>query len=343
MTIELERAVFHLVNPPGKTLAKATVELPVANLHLTIQNFFIKCTEDLIKAEDSGNSLSARFVATSNEAKTAIQAVQQDDPLFFAAAGDLADLLFNNSPINASAAVLAVLRCRDTDAKRVFAVLFKVYFQKEAFVHLVKDDQPDLTVQEIANVLVQRIQKGAIYPHPQKDDFDLKVCDFQESGVRGVSRYFLEQFLKCKFKISDEHQIQRLPTELEEFAQNQQLVLQTQQLPRFLQKLASFSGSINAAQIEQTAAELKLFSGGFPADALRKHLERESAYLVPAAVFAQHANKPRRMIYRVIAGKHKGLEISGPTDSFDGLTGLTGDTLEFTLQVNRADVRTKYE
>lgn len=344
MTITLERAVFHLVNPPGKTLAKATVELPVASLHTTIQNFFIKCTEDLIKAEDSGNNLSARFNPMPNAAQTAIQAVWKGEAFFFDAASDLAQLLFDKSPNNASAAVLAVLRCRQIEDNCIFAVLFKVYYRKEAFVHLEKDDQPNLVVQEISNVLVERIQKGAIFPHPQKQDFDLKVCDFQESGVRGVSRYFLEQFLNCKFKISDEHQIQRLPMELEEFAQDHGLTLQTQRLPELMKKLAGTTGSINAAQIEHTIHELQLFSGSFPADALRKHLERESAYLVPAASFAQHANRPRRLIYRVTAGKYQGLEISGPADSFAGLPTLTGgDTLEFHLQVNQADVRTKYE
>ncbi len=182
MSIQLERFVYHYVDKANNLIQCSDHEENINSLDATIVEFLETLTDKLWNAEDSGNTVSGHFIDGVNpsRARPFIQEILENPNTILANSTNLANLLYQVSPGNASRGVLAVLSCVDLDSDTRYVAIYKIKCEDERVIKILSGDHlPELSVEEMRNILLKELQKGALIPHPDRQQYGLKVTDMQ--------------------------------------------------------------------------------------------------------------------------------------------------------------------
>lgn len=345
LPLELERIAFHYVDPKQAGPVCSEQELDAAGLAPAIRDFLLGLAGAIWHAPDAGSTRSARFLPTPppseapgaasheagqlTDAHQCLQAMLDDPAEFFPASRQLAVLLHARSHPNASPGVLAVLRLTRPSDGRAFIALAKVRHHDEELVRFVSGDLPRLGVEQVQDVLLKDIQKGALIPHPDKTEYDLKVIDAQSRD--DPAAYFTEKFLGCSAKRSDDLQVKKLAPALEKFAQEKELPIKVEKLPQVLQELQQQPENVTPAALAQAAESQELFGEDFASEELVEYLveNRLGDLDIPQEQFQSKKKTVRRVIYRFLDPQYPGLEISGPPEAFAHILESQGEQITF--------------
>jgi hypothetical protein len=341
-SLELNRLAIHYVDRNADGPVYAPREQDVATLHPTIVDFIVGLVSRVWDAEDTGSTRSGHFVPDDHErlgpsvTKQCVGRILDDDAGFFDASKDLALRLYRKSHPRASPGVLAVMRLVHVDEGSMFVAILKIRHTDRSFVRVLSDALTHLEVEQVENMLLRDIQKGAIVPHPYRHEYDLKVVDQQADD--DPARYFTEDFLGCLTKKSDEHQVRKLLPELEKYARKRRLPLTPARLPRVVTALQERGEDVTTDLLVEMVQKQAVFGPGFRPDDFRTYVERESelgALDIPKQRFARRgktAERPRRVVYRFHDPKLQGVTLSGPPETLARLVSVDGDTVTFSIQ-----------
>jgi hypothetical protein len=349
MSIRIEHCAYHFVDKSSGVLLCTPAEQDLSRVDRAICQFFEDRTTDLWEAEDSGNTVSGLFAVDdpsigTSSARPLIQEILANSATFFSNSARLADLLFRASPTNASPGVLVVLSCTHLETSLPYLAIFKLKYKDESFVRYLDGGQlPQLQVEEVRNMLIKDLQKGALIPHPGRGDYHLKVTDKQGQEP---AAYFKEKFLGCTTKKSDEHQIKKLVPELENYAQCNGLQLAVEKLPRVLASLRQLPAVITAAALAEAVEREGLFGPDFLRNDFITYLQSNqnlSGFNVPVAEFLSTKTEDRRLKYEFTRGPLAGVELIAPPETLSQILTVDGDTLTFTIRTTRSGYQSSYE
>lgn len=334
----LDRFAYHYVDPRSPEPVYSPAEQDMAAMPEAIQDFLFDLVAEIWDAPDAGSTRSARFAQNherlgDSEARPWIEQALAGGEDFFAATRELAALLHRQSPQSASPGVLGVIRLVPVHDDRPTLALIKIRHRDEAFVHLGEGELPRLEVEQVERILLKDIQKGALAPHPEKSEYDLKVIDSQARD--DPAAYFTEKFLGCDSKKSDDLQIKKLVPMLERYARERELPIAVEKVSGVIEGLRQQSENISAPVLAEVVAEQALFGDEFTGEDFTDYVEEsELGELdIPAQEFQHNRRSPRRLIYRFVDPEYEGLEISGPPEAFSRVMSSKDGVVQFTITV----------
>lgn len=345
--LELARFAYHYVDPRLDGPVYSPQEQDVPALPPDILNFLLEMVSEIWDAPDAGSTRSARFAAPEEGQEAAtrelIEAIRAGESGFYPASMQLAERLHAQSPANASPGLLGVLQLVRPEDGAEFIALLKIRHKDEAFVQVLTGDRPQLEVTRLENVLMRGIQKGAIHPHPDRPEYDLKVIDTQ--AREDPAAYFTEKFLGCASKQSDEHQIKKLVPFLERYADAKDLPIAIEKVSGVLQELRQQPANISAPVLAEVVAKQELFGDSFEESDFEVFLDDNDLgdLDIPAEEFHNNRRASRRLVYRFLDPEYEGLEISGPPEAFSHVLSSDGRLVTFTIQVTPDGFRFRYQ
>ena len=347
MGIQLLRFTYHFVDKASNFISYSENEQEISALNSTIVDFLETLTNKLWDAEDSGNTVSGQFNngVPASRAKPLIQAILENPDTILDNSKKLADLLFQVSPTNASRGILVVILCRDTNSDQKYVAIYKIKCEDEQVIKILSGDNlPEITVEEVTNILLKELQKGALIPHPDKKQYDLKVTDLQSAEPR---KYFGSTFLGCTTKKSDELQIKKLVPELVKFANENEVQVKTDKIPAVLAALGRTEGNVTIPVIEKIIETEKLYDDNYSREAFTNFAEQSSHlknFDVEATKLASKKNgEPRKMKYVLRDPELNGIVISGPIDAMQKISAKDGEFIVIHIELTASDLKIKYE
>jgi hypothetical protein len=342
-SLQLDRFAVHYVDPglDGPAFSAGELHAPPPE----VEAFLLGLAAEIWNAPDSGATRSARFNPESEEARETqalLRAIAGEEEGFFSATRHLAELLHARSHPSASPGLLGVARLSDPEAGNSYAALLKIRYRDEALLRLRRGEAPLLEVQRVEDVLLKEIQKGAIYPHPEKADYDLKVIDAQSR--EDPAAYFTERFLGCVAKKSDDLQVKKLAPALEQFAEAKAIEIAVEKFPRLLQELKAQPEPVTPARLAEAVSAQEVFGPDFEPAELVEYLEenRLGDLDIPIEGFQRKRKGERRVVYRFTSPEYEGLEISGPPEAFEGILRAEGGQITFTIRTTSEGFRFGY-
>ena len=348
MAIKLERFAFHFVDKANGIVQYSPHEEKLAAIHPTIIDFFEELTHKLWDAEDSGNTVSGHFSTGVNPSSAApfIHGILANETTLLQNSTNLAKLLFQVSPGNASPGVLAVLTFVETITKRRHVAIYKIRCEDTRIIRILSGGNlPELSVEEVQNILLKELQKGALVPHPDRQAYDLKLTDLQ--STLEPSKYFGTNFLGCISKKADEHQIKKLVPELLNYGSENHIAIDTERIPAVLEALGRQTGSVTLPVIEEVIEEEKLYDAGYSRQTFSDFAERSpnlQQFDVDAQKLAKKKNgDPRKLTYLINAPDLDGIVISGPPEAMRRIRTTQGDTVIIHIEALEANLEIKYE
>ncbi|MEI7848666.1 MAG: nucleoid-associated protein [Chloroflexota bacterium] len=347
MGIQLQRFAYHFVDKASNSLNYSESEKEISTLNITIIDFLETLTNKLWDAEDSGNTVSGLFNigVTASRARPFIQAILENPDTILNNSKKLADLLYQVSPSNASRGILVVILCRDTNSDQRYVAIYKIKCEDENVIKILAgDNMPEITVEEVRNILFKELQKGALIPHPDKQQYDLKVTDLQSAEPR---KYFGSTFLGCTTKKSDEFQIKKLVPELVKFAKDNGIQVMTDKIPVVIAALGRTEVNVTIPIIEKIIEIEKRYDDGYSREAFTNFAEQSNNiknFDVDASKLVSKKNgDPRRMTYAVRDPELDGIVISGPIVAMQKIRTTNGDKIVIQFEVFESDLKIKYE
>jgi hypothetical protein len=347
MGIQLKRFAYHFVDKTTNSLIYSENAKDIDTLDGTIMDFLEALTNKLWDAEDSGNTVSGNFNqgATPSRAQPLIHDILESPDTFFDNSKKLAELLFQVSPSTASRGILIVILCRDTISNQNYVAIYKIKCEDEKVIKMISGDNlPEITVEEVSNILFKELQKGALIPHPDKQHYDLKVTDLQSAEPR---KYFGTTFLGCTTKKSDEFQIKKLVPELIKFASDSGIQVETDKLPLVIASLGRMEGNVTIPKIEEAIEAEKLYDDGYSREAFTAYAEQSSHInnfdVEPTKLVCKKNGEPRRMKYVIRDPELHGIVISGPIEAMRKIRTTSGDIVMVHMEVGEADLKIMYE
>jgi 37-kD nucleoid-associated bacterial protein len=350
MDLKLDRLAIHYVDKKSDRLDYAPGEQDVDALDPTISAFLLKLVNVVLDAPETGATRSGRFTPKDTKqtgvpiAQEAVDRILKGKDGFFDTSKRLARHLFDSTPQNASPGILAVVRLIQPN-KKVHAAILKIRYKDESFVKVLGEALTHLEVEHVQNMLLQNIQKGAISPHPERDDYDLKVIDQQATDDPAI--YFAESFLGCWTKKSDEHQVKKLLAELQQYGQDKGLAVRTDKLLGVVAELQKADADVTTNRLAKVVQDQRLYGPNFQPDDFKRHIDQSDlgAVDIPAQRFRSRGKSavPREYIYVFTDPKLKGLTISGPPETLEKILTISGDTATFSIQTTKNGFNVKYE
>jgi len=347
MSIQLLRFAYHFVDKASNYIGYSENEQDINTLNITIIDFLETLTNKLWDAEDSGNTVSGQFNhgVSPSLARPLIHAILENPDTILENSKKLADLLYQVSPASASRGILAIIYCRDTNTDLKYVAIYKIKCEDEQVIKILAGDNlPELSVEEVSNILFKELQKGALIPHPDKQQYDLKVTDLQSAERR---KYFGSTFLGCTTKKSDELQVKKLVPELIKFAVENEAQVHTERIPAVLAALGKEEGNITIPVIEKVLEAEKLYDDNYSREAFTNYAEQSSHlknFDVEANKLASRKNgDPRRMKYTLQDPELNGIVISGPIEKMQKISTKDGHLIVIQIEVAESDVKIKYE
>ncbi|HVN56341.1 MAG TPA: nucleoid-associated protein [Anaerolineaceae bacterium] len=347
--IDLLRCAYHFVDRHSAELRCSPAELDLSAANPAICQFFAEMTTDFWNAEDSGITVSGVFAGADSPsgpspARPLIAAILADPATFFDQSVALATRLYDCSPTNSSPGILVVLLCRHLQSGLSFLALYKLRYRDETIVRLLDGGQvPRLEVEQIRNILLKELQKGALIPHPGRQRFDLKVTDRQGDEP---AAYFKEKFLGCQTKKSDEHQVRRLLPELAQYAHQAGLSLSPLRLAEVIAGLRGAEASITTEMLADMVERHELYGHGFSrADFLAylQHSDHLAGLDIPPTTFQRAGNAGRKVIFEFTHGTLENVVLSAPPEALAEILSIDGDTVTFTIRTTSAGYQARYE
>jgi len=347
MGIQLLRFVYHFVDKSSNNLIYSETEKDISSLNHTIVDFLERLTNKLWDAEDSGNTVSGLFNngVPSSRARPFIHSILENPDTILDNSKKMADLLFQVSPSNASRGILVVILCRDTNSDQKYIAIYKIKCEDEQVIKILSGDNlPEITVEEVTNILFKELQKGALIPHPDKKQYDLKVTDLQSSEPR---KYFSSTFLGCTTKKSDELQIKKLVPELVKFADENEIQVKTEKIPTVLAALGNAEGNVTIPVIEKIIETEKLYDDNYSREAFTNYAEQSNHlknFDVEASKLASKKNgEPRRMKYIIRDPELLGIVVSGPIEAMQKICTKEGENVVIQIEIADASLQIKYD
>ncbi len=270
----------------------------------------------------------------------------RDESCFFEASIILARHLYSKSALNASAGLLGVVRLVNPRTGDIKVALLKIQVKNEKFVKLRSTTLTQMTVEDVENLLLEKIQKGAIYPHPERQGYDLKVIDNQTSDE--TARYFTDGFLGCKSKQSDEHQVKRLLPEIEQFAKQSKIAIPNEKIPKLIVDLRKQKSDISTSLIGRLLVEEGIFEKDNQREEFIDFVESSDLGIIdiPKRSFDTRGTGerdiPRELEYEFKDPKYRGVKIIGPAEILEQLIKGEGDTITFTINTTSNGFRVNY-
>jgi hypothetical protein len=347
-TLSLNRLAVHYVNKNSNIIELAKKEQNVKDLNPIVVDFLMKIVSDIWDAEDAANVNSGRFsrsTSSSLTAKKQINRILTEENSFFDASIKLAQHLYGQSPGNASTGLLGVLKLLGSDNAKKFVAILKIQLKDEKLVKLSRSALTQITVEDVQNLLLEKIQKGAICPHPKRTAYDLKVIDKQ---VDDPAIYFRERFLGCTTKKSDEHQVKRLIPTIERYARQRKLPFPNERVPEFINALKSQRRDIITPLVARVIRERELLGPDFQNDDFVDYI-RESdlgEIDIPREQFERRPTKtykPRRLIITMKDPKYEGVIITSPIELVDDIMSIEGDSVTFTFRTTTDGFKSNYK
>ena len=347
MGIQLLRFAYHFVDKASNYIGYSDKEQDINSLNIAVIDFLETLTTKLWEAEDSGNTVSGQFHhgASPSKARPFIHAILENPDSILDNSKKLSDLLFQVSPVNASRGILAVIYCRNTFTDLKYVAVYKIKCEDEQVIKLLSGEGlPEITVEEVTNILFKELQKGALIPHPDKHHYDLKVTDLQSAEPR---KYFSSTFLGCTTKKSDELQVKKLVPELVKFAAENEVQVNTERLPAVLAALGREEGNVTIPVIEKVVEVEKLFNDNYSRELFTNYAEN-SAHLknfdVESAKLACKTNgDPRRMKYILRDPELAGVVISGPIEAMQKICAVEDGKVTIQIEILESDLKIKFE
>ena len=347
MGIQLQRFAYHFVDKASNIINYSEAETDIGILNVTIVDFLENLTNKLWDAEDSGNTVSGVFNngIPSSRARPYILAILENPDTILENSKQLADILFQVSPTNASRGILVVILCRDTNSDQKYVAIYKIKCEDEKVIKILSGDNlPEITVEEVRNILFKELQKGALIPHPDKQQYDLKVTDLQASEPR---KYFGSTFLGCTTKKSDELQIKKLVPELVKFAGDNEIQVRTDRIPVVLAALGRTEGNVTIPIIEKIIEDEKLYDDAYSREAFTNYAEQSSHlknFDVDATKLVSKKNgDPRKIKYVIRDPELEGIVISGPIEAMQKIRTTNGERVVIQIEIFESDLKIKYE
>lgn len=351
--LQLNRLAIHYVDRTSQSPVYAPREQDVAALHPTIVGFLLGLVSVVWDALDTGPTRAGRFVPDDHgrlgpsAARQCLHTILQGEDGFFDISKDLAQHLYQQSPGTASPGLLAVMRMVRPNDGAVFVALLKIRHKDESFVRVLGEALTQLEVEQVENMLLREVQKGAIIPHPYKTEYDLKVIDKQATD--DPARYFTENFLGCLTKKSDEHQVKRLLPELQRYARDRGMPVATEKLPHVVAALQERNTDVTTTVLAEVVREQEVFGPDLQPDDFITYIEQQSdvgPVDIPRARFARRgkrAEQPRRLTYSFLDPDLRGVTLSGPPETLARILSIDGDVFTFRIQTIRDGVSVDYE
>jgi hypothetical protein len=348
---QLNRLAVHYIDKKNQNLEIAKSEQNVQDLDPVVVDFINKLINEVWAAEDKGRVNSANFTQSDPSLQLTHQQValiKSDENCFFQASVKLAHHLYAKSPGSASAGLLGVVRLVRSGTHDVMIALLKIQVKNEKFVKLRSATLTQMTVEDVENLLLEDIQKGAIYPHPERPKYDLKVIDKQMPN--DAARYFSERFLGCKPKQSDEHQVKRLIPTLEAFAEKTGTTLINEKLPKLIVDLRKQGADITTSLVAQIVEEDDILDGNFDRkdfiDFVRDEGELGEIDITKKSFDRRGTGEryiPREFSFEFTDPKYRGVKITGSAEILEGIRTSDGDTVTFTIRTTCNGFKVKYE
>ena len=346
MGIQLLRFAYHFVDKASNFISYSENEQDISKLNITIIDFLETLTNKLWDAEDSGNTVSGKFNhgAPASRAQPLIHAILENPDSILENSRNLADLLFQVSPANASRGILVVIVCRDTNTDQKYVAIYKIKCEDEQVIKILSGNNlPEITVEEVTNILLRELQKGALIPHPDKQQYDLKVTDLQSAEPR---KYFGSTFLGCTTKKSDELQIKKLVPELVKFADENEVQVKKDKIPAVLAALARVEGNVTIPVIEKIVETENLYDEHYSREAFTNFAEASNLknFDVEATKLASKKNgEPRKMKYVLRDPAFDGIVISGPLEAMQKISAKDGGFVVIHIEIAESDLKIKYD
>ena len=347
MGIQLLRFAYHFVDKASDYFSYSEAETDISTLNVTIIDFLEMLTNKLWDAEDSGNTVSGLFNngVPGSRARPLIHGILENPDTLLENSKKLADLLYQVSPANASRGILVVIFCRDTTSDLKYVAIYKIKCEDEQVIKILSGDNlPEITVEEVNNILFKELQKGALIPHPDKHQYDLKVTDLQSAEPR---KYFGSTFLGCTTKKSDELQVKKLVPELVKFASENEIQVQTEKIPGFLAALGRIEGNVTIPEIEKTIEREKLYDDNYSREAFTNYAEQSSHLkdfdVEASKVVSKKNGEPRKVKYVIKDPELNGIVISGPIEAMQKIRTTNGEMVEIRIEIAESDLKIKYE
>jgi len=324
----------HFVDKKSNILELASGEQNLQQLNPAVIEFILKLITEVWNAHESGNVNSGFFSSTKSQAaKNSIENIKNSHDDFFSETVTLARRLYASTPNTASSGLLAIVRCLSYDSDAHVALL-KIQKENESFVRLRENELTQITVEDIKNLLQDKIQKGAIIPHPNKRNYDLKTIDKQ--GEKGVqAKYFTEGFLGCVTKKSDEHQIKSLIPTIKKFGTKKNLSIVNSKIPELMCNLDKQNKNVTTPTLERVIRETGIFKEEFNRNEFITHIDEESRIGkldIPHQLLTKKKTTDRKMKITFNHPKYRNVEIRGPFKVLQELMETEGDSIKITIE-----------
>lgn len=343
----LDCLAIHFVDKQNNLIRYSPNVQEFASLNETIVQFFEALTKKLWDAEDSGNTVSGHFDEGVNpsRARPFIEEILNNPNTLFSNSINLANLLFQVSPNNASAGILAVLTCHDSESNTVHVAIYKIKCGEERFIRILSGENlPELSVEDVDNILLRELQKGALIPHPNRSQYELKITDLQAVEP---TRYFGSNFLGCVSKKSDEHQIKKLIPELLKFGNTNGIHVNTERLPSVISSLGEIEGIVTIPEIVNVVEEKGLYDEAFTRETFTHFVEQSTDLrnfdVEPRKLTHKKGGETRKLTYIIRDANFNGIVISGPPEAMERIRTTEGDTVIIRLEIVEANLEIKYE
>lgn len=337
--LQLIQVAVHYIDKTSGKLELAPAAINVAALSPEIVKFFTDLAADVWDSEDTGSNRSAHFHADDHPTPSLVKQHFHDlngpGNAFFDTTKILASSLFEKSPGSASPGLLAVLQFQHISDAKVFIALLKIRHKDESFIRLASKMLTQLDVETVEYMLLSNLQKGAIIPHPTRDDYDLKIVDKVVSGQE-PAQYFSEAFLGCIAKRSDEHQIKKLLPEIQRFARAKNLELRPKKLPVVVAKLQQRDQDVTTPLLAEVVEEEQLFGTDFVKRDFETYINQESdlgQVNIPKEQFRTRGKRKRqrRITYKFTGRDLRGVTITGPAELLQDIVTFEGDNAVFRI------------
>ena len=351
--LQLLRLAVHYVDRKTNRILLAPSEQDVSSFDSTIVDFFSKIITDVSSEKDTGYHRSASFMPDDDTLTDPVtihhdvESILDSDTAFFNTSRNLANRLYQKSPGTASSGLLATVKFQRLSDGREFVAILKIPHKDGRFVKVLETALTQLEVEQVQNMLSDSIQKSAIIPHPYRTDYDLKVVDKQVTD--DPAQYFTFNFIGCRAKKSDEHQIKELIPEFYRFSRDRNVALRTERIPRVINALRSEQNPITTTTLARVVDEQGLFEGGVPRSDFSLFIDTQSTLGpidIPVSRFnakGKGGNKPRGLVYKFEGPRYNGLTIAGPSEIFENIVEMEGDRVVIRVETTRDGLTIKYE
>jgi hypothetical protein len=340
----IQRLAVHYIERNIR-IETAEAEVNLENLHPQVSSFLDNLVANVWIEEEKGYVYSASFVERERRGpREDIENIIDNANAFLASTERLARSLFAATPRNASTGLFAVFRVTRNEDNAVFVVAIKIQNKDGSFVRLGENALTQITVEDIQNLLLDKIQKAAIFPHPYKPNFQLKIIDRQSSDEPAV--YFSQNFLGASIKKSDEHQIRRLLPALLAYAEETGQQVTRRQFPALINSLRAANRDITPMLVSNLAIEHRVFGREFEANRFQDFISSPGqlgALFVPAGTFSRTRSGPRPMKITFTDPRFRSIEIKGQPEVLERLLSEHGDNTEFRLETASSAVVYNYE